>query len=723
MGQKQPMPPLSLGVLVFTMLFAFTVSSHELASQTCQGDDGNSCETTGSSWMQTNVVRQRYNNDLLNDDEGEEEDHAKRVQTTVTKHGAFEIRTFSNSHVFEGGKMRWVVFVKEGCTEALIDSLVNKCLPDDMTVNHKGDPDGGGMCYVVLTGTKEAIMKELDACSKELPFDVIVEADGEMHLIPDEPVETALLESDAGTTVWGLDRVDDRTGQDNDYSPPRGGKGVHVFVADTGIRTTHTDFGGRAFPALEVLSSTPKVCQVSDTNCAGDKQGHGTHCAGTIGGTKYGVAKDATLHAVKILSDQGGGSFSWFIEGIEWVEKQTSKRPAIISASLGGQGVLNMVKAAVDSATKAGVMVVVAAGNSGRTTFPDACGYSPAFVPNAITVGSTMRGDSRSGFSSYGKCLDLFAPGSDILSTGHRSDSGAATMSGTSMACPHVAGAVALLFEASPKATAAQVTATLLKRATPGKVSDPRGSSNLLLYIGDDNAPPTPAPLPTPQPTPKPTPALQPAPVADCGFEQGFCFWRNDINDEFDWTRKSGETPSSGTGPRTAAGGSYYAYIETSNPRQSGDKAKLSSPPLMFAKPMQLEFKYHMWGSDMGKLSVMVDGQTVWAKTGDQKNKWHSANIDLSGYTGKKPTVTFVGERGSDYKGDAAIDAVNFVPVGGGGAPPTNPPPTNPPPTRPPLPTGPPVVVAGPPGPPGPAGPPGRTITVAGPPGPPGPPR
>merc|ERR1719215_600343 len=289
------------------------------------------------------------------------------------------------------------------------------------------------------------------------------------------------------------------------------------------------------------------------------------------------------------------------------------------------------------------------------------------------------------------------------------------------MACPHVAGAAALLFQAlGPSTTVAQLTKTLLDRATPGKVSDPRtGSPNLLLYVGDDAAGPTPAPPPTPAPTPRPTPVPQPAAPTDCNFEQDMCFWKQDRDDQFDWTRHAGSTGSGGTGPSKAAEGKKYLYIETSSPRVRGQKAKLSSPPLVLSMPMQLEFKYHMYGSSMGKLSVLVDGVSVWSQTGNQGNVWKSGKIDLP--TKGTPTITFVGERGSSYRGDAAIDAIKFVPVGGGstttttnpgggGPSPTPPAPTPPAPT-PPSPTPP------SPTPPGPAGPPGQAITVVGPPG------
>ena len=668
----------------------------------------------------------------------------------LSKHRGFEIREFSNAEICPNGEKRWMVFVKGGCRNAFLDEVREKCgLEGQISFEYAGDPDHGGMCWLVECGTKEALKEELTKCEPVLkkygilPENVMIETDAPTSASDNS---MSMMADSAGATtatdLWGLDRIDERDIQniDNDYTPPNTGKGVHVFVADTGIRTTHTDFGGRAIPAFEVLSSRPRMCTSSDTTCAADRQGHGTHCAGTIGGKKYGVAKEATLHAVKVLSDTGSGSFSWFIEALELTEK-SPKRPAVFSASLGGRGKLTTVKTAIDKAVAAGVMVVVAAGNSGRSSLPDACDYSPAFTPKAITVGSTEQGDKRSSFSSYGSCLDIFGPGSSITSAGHRSNTGQATMSGTSMACPHVAGAAALLFEANPTMNVAGVENLLKSRASKNKLSDTKpGSPNLLLYVGVSTEPPTPAPIPTPAPTPRPTPtptAPAPQPGKDESFETGSgWFWSNGGGDKFDWTRKSGGTSSSSTGPSAAADGRYYMYIEASSPRRMGDHAILKSPPLVLTKPTKMRFKYHMYGSSMGSLSVKVNGKAVWTAAGNKGNRWNDGMVDLSSYTGQLPEVAFVGIRGSSYTGDAAIDKVRFETAvaaptpsmspssGPTPFPASTPPSFGPTPFPAPTPVGtkPPVVVPGPPGPPGPPGAPGKNNTVVGPPGPPGPP-
>merc|ERR1719379_2338818 len=245
--------------------------------------------------------------------------------------------------------------------------------------------------------------------------------------------------------------------------------------------TSHVDFGSRAIPTIEVVGNGVVECSADDPNCARDIQGHGTHCAGTIGGTQYGVAKAATIHAVKVLSDDGKGSFSWFVEALDWVVTK-GQRPAVFSASLGGAGHISFVDAAIASATAAGVVVVVAAGNEDM----DACDFSPANAGSAITVGATGWDDTRSWFSNHGSCLDIFAPGTSITSAGLSSDSASAT----SMACPHVAGAAALMLQKEPNLTPSEVSERLSLAATPDVVKDAKADSpNRLLYTGEFSGP------------------------------------------------------------------------------------------------------------------------------------------------------------------------------------------------------------------------------------------
>merc|ERR1719351_319047 len=301
-----------------------------------------------------------------------------------------------------------------------------------------------------------------------------------MHVIPD-------VRDDSEHDMWGLERIGAQL-RGNE------GDGVTVFILDTGVRTTHEDFGGRGIPTLDMTSGSPVECQGS-TSCAADRQGHGTHCAGSATGTTYGVASGATVRSIKVLSDQGSGSWSWSYGALDWLAR-SSIRPAIGSMSLGGSGTQQAMKDAVDAATNAGVTIVVAGGNSNS----DACNFSPAFVPSAITVGSTTSEDKRSSFSNYGSCTDIWAPGSSVESAAHTSDTGSATFSGTSMACPHVSGGAALVLGVDPSKNPATVLQELMDKAAMNVLDDLKfGDTNALLWVGEGAAP-TPAPTPAPPP-------------------------------------------------------------------------------------------------------------------------------------------------------------------------------------------------------------------------------
>lgn len=282
---------------------------------------------------------------------------------------------------------------------------------------------------------------------------------------------------------WGLDRVDQRDlPLDSKYSYATTASNVDTYIIDTGIRVTHNDFGGRAKHGYDFVDN--------DSN-ASDCNGHGTHVAGTVGGSSYGVAKGATLYGVRVLDCQGSGSYAGVIDGIDWVTSNASG-PSVANMSLGG-GASTAVDDAVRRSIASGVTYALAAGNSDA----DACNSSPARTKEAITVGSTTRSDARSSFSNYGTCLDIFAPGSDITSAWIGSDSDSNTISGTSMASPHVAGGAALYLADNPSATPAQVRDALVNNGTKNKVSDAgSGSPNVLLYTGDGGTSPDPEPEP-----------------------------------------------------------------------------------------------------------------------------------------------------------------------------------------------------------------------------------
>ncbi|MEU8152752.1 S8 family serine peptidase [Micromonospora sp. NPDC048986] len=317
-------------------------------------------------------------------------------------------------------------------------------------------------------------------------FEVTVNASAAARIAADPAVAyveqnhtVSISGTQANPPSWGLDRIDQRNlPLDSSYTYPNTASNVHAYIIDTGIRFSHNDFGGRATSGYDAV----------DGGSADDCNGHGTHVAGTVGGSTYGVAKGVQLVGVRVLNCSGSGTNAGVIGGVDWVTANAIK-PAVANMSLGG-GANSSLDNAVRNSIASGVTYGLAAGNDNGA---NACNTSPARTTEAITVGSTTSSDARSSFSNVGTCLDIFAPGSSITSAWYNSNTATNTISGTSMATPHVVGAAALVASANPSWTPAQVRNQLVANATPNVVSNPgSGSPNLLLYVGTGSTPPPP---------------------------------------------------------------------------------------------------------------------------------------------------------------------------------------------------------------------------------------
>jgi subtilisin family serine protease len=348
--------------------------------------------------------------------------------------------------------------------ENISGSFIVKLKDDRVTASAQtlGSRFGGQVGFVYDTVFKGFSIKMTDAQARRLAADTSVE-----YVERDQPV--SIQATQVNPPSWGIDRIDQRNlPLDQRYTYNTTGSGVNAYVIDTGVRISHRDFGGRARNGRDF---------VDNDAVAQDGNGHGTHVAGTIAGTSYGVAKAATIHAVRVLNNQGSGTIAGVVAGVNWVASNHVK-PAVANMSLGG-GANTSLDNAVQGAITRGVTFAVAAGNSNT----NAANTSPARVASALTVGSSDRTDARSSFSNYGPVVDVFAPGGGITSAWNTSDTATNTISGTSMAAPHVAGVVARYLQGNRNVTPAQVATAITSNATNGKVTNPGANTTTrLLY-------------------------------------------------------------------------------------------------------------------------------------------------------------------------------------------------------------------------------------------------
>jgi subtilisin family serine protease len=430
---------------------------------------------------------------------------------------------------------------------------------------------------------------------------------------------------DQANPTWGLNRIDQRNlPLNSNYHYDYTGSGVKAYILDTGIRSGHADFGGRVTSGYTAIGSSTE-----------DENGHGTHVAGTVGGSAYGVAKGVTLVPVRVLDASGSGTTAGVIAGVNWVTSNHTSGPAVANMSLGG-GASTTLDSAVSNSIADGVTYAVAAGNDYGA---NACNGSPSRVAAALTVGSTTNTDARSNFSNIG----LFAPGSSITSAWHTSNTATNTISGTSMATPHVAGVAALYLQANPSASASSVASAIVSNATTGVVTSPgTGSPNRLLYSLWSGG--------TPDPTdPPPTGNL----LTNPGFESGAT----------GWSASSGVIDNSTSTP--ARSGSYKAWLNGYGTTRTDS---LSQSVTLPATGKTLSFYLRVISSETttttayDKLTVKIGSTTLATYSNlNETSSYTLKSFSLGAYAGRTVTLTFTGTEDSSLGTSFLIDDTSIA--------------------------------------------------------------
>jgi subtilisin family serine protease len=338
--------------------------------------------------------------------------------------------------------------------------VFNDDVPDAPGLARRLNAERGGTMLYTYTG----VLKGFAARMSEQAAEALRRNPNVAYVEQDQEVTLAATQSNA---TWGIDRIDQRNRPlSGTYTYNTTASNVYVYIIDTGILTSHTQFGGRAANVYDAFGG-------SGTDC----NGHGTHVAGTVGGSTYGVAKGARLRGVRVLNCSGSGSWSGIIAGMDWV-RNNRVNPAVANMSLGG-GFSSAVNTAANNLANSGVFVAVASGNSNRS----ACNYSPASASAVTSVNASTSSDAKASFSNYGSCTHLYAPGASITSAWIGSTSATRTISGTSMASPHVAGVAALYKAVNGNASSSTIRSWLINNATTGVISgNPSGTPNRLLY-------------------------------------------------------------------------------------------------------------------------------------------------------------------------------------------------------------------------------------------------